>query len=62
MDWGFLSYLIHSKELELIDELFIELHFYNPDLGLKHQSHTMQQQFDVLRQLRECGLPIHAWP
>ena len=27
-----------------------------------HLTHSMKQAFDVLRQLRACGLPIHAWP
>ena len=27
-----------------------------------HLTHSMKQAFDVLRQLRACGLPVHAWP
>ena len=27
-----------------------------------HLTHSMKQSFDVLRQLRACGLPVHAWP
>ena len=27
-----------------------------------HLTHSMKQAFDVLRELRACGLPAHAWP
>ena len=46
----------------LVDELFVELHFYGPSLRWVHLTHSMKQAFDVLRQLRACGLPVHAWP
>ena len=28
----------------------------------KYQGHTMWQAFDVLRELRACGVAVHAWP
>ena len=63
MEWGFLAdFLRRPEALALVDELFIELHFYCPSLGWKHPAHSMKQAFDVLRQLRACGLPVHAWP
>jgi len=62
MEWGFLADLLSSEEMGLVDELFIELHFWFPDIGWKFESHTMRQAFDVFRQLRSCGLPIHSWP
>ena len=40
----------------------IKLHFYSPSLNWVHLTHSMKQAFDVLRQLRACGLPVHAWP
>ena len=30
--------------------------------GYEAIEHSMKQAFDVLRQLRACGLPVHAWP
>ena len=63
MEWGFLADLLRSpKALALVDELFIELHFYASSLRWVHPTHSMKQAFDVLRQLRACGLPVHAWP
>ena len=63
MEWGFLADLLRRPEaLALVDELFIELHFYSPSLNWVHLTHSMKQSFDVLRQLRACGLPVHAWP
>ena len=51
-----------EEALALVDELFIELHFYASSLRWVHLTHSMKQAFDVLRQLRACGLPVHAWP
>ena len=63
MEWGFLADLLRSpKALALVDEFFVELHFYAPSLRWVHLAHSMKQAFDVLRQLRACGLPVHAWP
>ena len=38
------------------------LHFFAPSLNWVHLTHSMKQAFDVLRELRACGLPVHAWP
>ena len=63
MEWGFLADLLKRPgALALVDELFIELHFYAASLRWVHLTHSMKQAFDVLRQLRACGLPVHAWP
>ena len=63
MEWGFLADLLRRPEaLALVDELFIELHFFAPSLNWVHLTHSMKQAFDVLRELRACGLPVHAWP
>ena len=63
MEWGFLADLLRRPEaLALVDELFIELHFFAPSLNWVHLTHSMKQAFDVLRQPRACGLPVHAWP
>ena len=63
MEWGFLADLLKRPgALALVDEFFVELHFYAPSLRWVHLTHSMKQAFDVLRQLRACGLPVHAWP
>mmetsp|Transcript_20372 Transcript_20372/g.60745 ORF Transcript_20372/g.60745 Transcript_20372/m.60745 type:complete len:514 (-) Transcript_20372:40-1581(-) len=62
MEWGFLSDLLHSEALALVDELFIELHFWLPEIHWLHTTHSEAQAFDVLRQLRACGMAVHAWP
>ena len=56
------SLVLRRPELALVDELFVELHFYASSLRWVHLTHSMKQAFDVLRQLRACGLPVHAWP
>ena len=70
VEWGFLADLCHSPALGLVDELFVELHFDVPSrlrragfpLGWRHRDHTMWQAFDLLRELRRCGVAVHAWP
>ena len=62
MEWGFLADLLASKELALVDELYIELHFWFPQLRWAYTQHSMRQAYDIFRQLRSCGLPVHSWP
>ena len=62
MEWAFLSDLLDSNALSLVDELYIELHFKNEPIGWHHDTHSSRQHYDVVRQLRACGLAIHDWP
>eukprot|EP00277_Geminigera_cryophila_P024325 CAMPEP_0179466910 /NCGR_PEP_ID=MMETSP0799-20121207/48152_1 /TAXON_ID=46947 /ORGANISM="Geminigera cryophila, Strain CCMP2564" /LENGTH=272 /DNA_ID=CAMNT_0021272017 /DNA_START=40 /DNA_END=858 /DNA_ORIENTATION=+ len=64
IEWGFLADLVYSPQhLRLVDEIFIEMHFFYPQLwGSRFAEHTMWQHFDVLRQLRALGVAIHVWP
>ena len=72
IEWGFLSDLYHSRTLELVDELYIELHFFchkechkqlgSTPVSWRHDDHTMRQMFDLLREMRRCGVAVHAWP
>ena len=62
MEWGFLADLIYSDALGLVDELFIELHYHSARLRWGHQVHSERQRYDVIRQLRACGMPVHDWP
>ena len=61
-----LSFLLAASVVAALDAdapaSIIELHFYSPSLNWVHLTHSMKQAFDVLRQLRACGLPVHAWP
>ena len=69
MEWGFLADLVHSPQMALVDEVYIELHFLfdrrytgGSTMGWRHKGHSMWQAFDLMRELRRCGLAIHAWP
>lgn len=58
---------VHSDQLALVDEIFIELHFTaDRRIGAvnfwHHGDHSQLQAFDLLRQLRRCGIAVHAWP
>jgi hypothetical protein len=64
LEWGFLYSLFSSAQaLPLVDELYTELHFHYEDIGWQRfDLHSKQQAIDVMRELRRCGLPVHAWP
>lgn len=63
MEWGFLHGLLKSNTITLIDELFIELHFWNPAFEQRtYDGHSMWEAYDVLRQMRLKGHAVHAWP
>lgn len=62
MEWGFLFSLMATKEIAtLIDELYIELHFYYPQLNWNHY-HSNWEALDAIRYLRQRGVVVHAWP
>lgn len=62
MEWGFLFSLMKTKEIaELIDELYIELHFHYPAINWFHL-HSNWEALDTLRYLRNQGVVVHAWP
>ena len=63
MEWAFMTDLLYSDALGLVDELYIELHFRSvPLLNWYHDTHSSRQHYDVVRQLRACGMAIHDWP
>lgn len=62
MEWGFLADLVYSEEIALVDELYIELHYRLEKIGWMHNTHSARQRYDIVRQLRLCGLAIHDWP
>lgn len=62
MEWGFLFALMGAKDVvELIDEIYIELHFHYPDLDWHHY-HSNWEGLDVFRYLRDNGVIVHCWP
>jgi hypothetical protein len=62
MEWGFLFDLARNPQVaELVDELYIELHFHYPALYWKHY-HSNWEALDALRYLRSRGAVVHAWP
>lgn len=62
MEWGFLGDLIYSDALALVDEFYTEMHFRYPGLRWSFTTHSARQRYDVVRQLRACGMAIHDWP
>lgn len=61
LEWGFLEDLVNSPEIELVDELYIEMHYlWKPHWH--HGLHSGQQRYDIINQLRACGLAVHDWP
>ena len=62
MEWGFLSDLVYSEALALVDELYLELHYNYQSIKWRHTTHSARQRYDVIRQLRACGMAIHDWP
>lgn len=62
MEWGFLFSIMQNPEIaELVDELYIELHFHYPAMYWKHY-HSNWEAFDAIRYLRDQGVIVHAWP
>mmetsp|Transcript_3919 Transcript_3919/g.8837 ORF Transcript_3919/g.8837 Transcript_3919/m.8837 type:complete len:578 (-) Transcript_3919:150-1883(-) len=62
MEWGFLFSLMGRPEIaELVDEIYIELHFHFPALFWKHR-HSNWEALDAVRYLRSQGAIVHAWP
>ena len=62
MEWGFMFALLKSPAVaELVDELYIELHFHFPQLQWWHY-HSNWEALDAIRGLREMGVVVHAWP
>jgi len=62
MEWGFLfSIMQNSKVAELVDELYIELHFQFPALFWNHY-HSNWEALDAFRYLRKHGAIVHSWP
>lgn len=62
MEWGFMFMLTKTPEIaELIDELYVELHFHFPSLYWSHY-HSNWEALDAFRYLRSKGFICHSWP
>lgn len=62
MEWGFLYSLLRNPNVaQLVDELYIELHFQFPTLQWDHY-HSQWEALDCIRALRAQGMVIHSWP
>ena len=62
MEWGFLfSIMANENVANLVDELYIELHFHMPMLYWSHL-HSNWEALDAFRYLRKNGAIVHAWP
>lgn len=78
IEWGFLADWYSHPSLGLVDELFIEMHFSwlpktcsgakgavcrdQHSKSWRGKPHSMQQAFEVLTEMRRCGIAVHAWP
>jgi hypothetical protein len=62
IEWGFLGDLLYSETISLVDEFYTELHYRSRILGWHHFAHSSRQRYDVMRQLRSCGMAVHEWP
>lgn len=61
MEWGFLYSLMANPGIaDLVDEIYIELHFHYPQLYWKHY-HSNWEALDAIRYLREQGVIVHSW-
>eukprot|EP01036_Dinobryon_divergens_P031121 gene31121-40470_t len=62
MEWGFLFSIMQSPAIaQLVDEVYIELHFHFPSLYWEHY-HSNWEALDCIRYLRDKGAIVHAWP
>jgi hypothetical protein len=62
MEWGFLFSIMQNPAIaQLIDEVYIELHFNFPSLFWEHY-HSNWEALDCMRYLRSQGAIVHAWP
>ena len=62
MEWGFMFDLAMNPVVaELVDELYIELHFHYPALYWQHY-HSNWEALDAIRYLRSKGAVVHSWP
>ena len=62
MEWGFLFSIMQNPHIaELVDEVYIELHFHFPSLYWMHY-HSNWEALDALRYLRAKGVIVHSWP
>lgn len=62
MEWGFLFSIMQSPLIaQLVDEVYIELHFHFPSLYWDHY-HSNWEALDCIRYLRSQGAIVHAWP
>lgn len=62
MEWGFLFEIMQNPAVaELVDEVYIELHYHFPLLYWKHY-HSNWEAVDTFRYLRQHGAVVHSWP
>lgn len=62
MEWGLLFEITQRPDVaKLIDEIYIEIHFYYPTQNWFHY-HSQWEALDAIRYLRAQGVIVHAWP
>ncbi len=62
-EWSILEkWLKDSDMIDIIDELFVEVHYYHPSVRWDNQDHTRDQASHLFASLRAKGFYVHPWP
>jgi len=65
-EWELLSRMEQEGIAQLVDELFVEIHYKHPDLSSYgwdvFSSHSQEDAVALLRHWRSLGVYAHYWP
>ncbi len=62
-EWSILEkWLEDSDMVDIIDELFVEVHYYHPSVRWDNKEHTRDQASHLFASLRAKGFYVHPWP
>lgn len=65
-EWGILEHMEQTGVAQVIDELFVEIHYQHPNMSLygwdAYVGHTQEDAFALLSHWRELGVYAHYWP
>jgi hypothetical protein len=51
-----------SFALNLVDELFVKLHFQAEQANWEKHPHSLDDALEFLKRLRRQGVMVHYWP
>jgi hypothetical protein len=62
-EWSILEkWLEDSDMVDIIDDLFVEVHYYHPSVRWDNKDYTRDQASHLFASLRAKGLYVHPWP